>query len=85
MSQIVIVPKKNVKWRICVDYRQLNKATHKDHFMLHFIDQVLDMLAGKKYFSFMDDFSGYNQIRIAPKDQEKMTFTCPWGTFAYKV
>jgi len=68
-----------------VNYRELNKATQKDHFPLPFIDQVLDTLAGKKFFSFLDGFSGYNQIQIAPEDQDKTTFTCPWGTFAYRV
>jgi hypothetical protein len=63
----------------------LNKATLRDHFPLPFIDQVLDSLAGKKYFSFLDGFSGYNQINIALEDQDKTTFTCPWGTYAYKV
>eukprot|EP00253_Pinus_taeda_P026011 PITA_26011 len=57
----------------------------KDHFPLPFIDQVLDTLAGKKYFSFPDGFSGYNQIQISLEDQDKTTFTCPWGTFAYRV
>ena len=75
----------NGKWRSCVDYRELNKATKKDHFPLPFIDQVLDGPAGKKLFSFLDGFSGYNQIQINPKDQDKTTFTCPWGTFAYWV
>eukprot|EP00253_Pinus_taeda_P004840 PITA_04840 len=84
-SPLVIVPKKNGKWRVCVDYRELNKATLKDHFPLPFIDQVLDSLAGKKYFCFLDGFSGYNQIRIATEDQDKTTFKCPWGTYAYKV
>ena len=79
------MPKKGGKWRICVDYRELNKATKNDHFPLPFIDQVLDTLAGKKYFSFLDGYSGYNQITIAPKDQDKTTFTCPWGTFAYSI
>eukprot|EP00253_Pinus_taeda_P028623 PITA_28623 len=60
VSPLVIVPKKNGKWRVCVDYRALNKATQKDHFPLPFIDQVLDSLAGKKFFSFLDGFSGYN-------------------------
>jgi hypothetical protein len=46
---------------------------------------VLDTLSGKKYFSFLDGFSSYNQIQIAPEDQEKTTFTCPWGTYAYRV
>eukprot|EP00253_Pinus_taeda_P024988 PITA_24988 len=84
VSPLVIVPKKNGKWRVCIDYRELNKATLKDHFPLPFIDQVLDTLAGKKYFSFLDGFSGYNQIQVTPEDQEKTTFTCPWGTFAYR-
>jgi len=64
VSPLVLVPKKNGKWRICVDYRELNKATYKDHFPLSFIDQVLDGLAGKKLFSLLDGFSGYNQIQI---------------------
>eukprot|EP00253_Pinus_taeda_P020894 PITA_20894 len=85
VSPLVIVPKKNGKWRVCVDYRAINKATQKDHFPLPFIDQVLDSLAGRKFFSFLDGFSGYNQIRIALEDQDKTTFTSPWGTFAYKV
>eukprot|EP00253_Pinus_taeda_P014512 PITA_14512 len=57
VSPLVLVPKKNGKWRICVDYWELNKATKKDHFPLPFIDQVLDGLAGKKFFSFLDGFS----------------------------
>ena len=60
VSPLMIVPKKNGKWRICVDYRELNKATQKDHFPLPFIDQVLDTFAGKKFFSFLDGFRGYN-------------------------
>ena len=68
-----------------IDYRELNKATKKDRFPLPFIDQVLDNLVGKRYFSFLDGFSGYNQIQISPKDQDKITFTCPWGTFAYSI
>jgi hypothetical protein len=64
VSPLVIVPKKNGKWRVCVDYRALNKATQKDHFPLPFIDQVLDSLSGKKFFFFLDGFSGYNQIKI---------------------
>jgi hypothetical protein len=85
VSPLVIVPKKNGKWRICVDYMEINKVTQKYHFPLPFIDQVLDTLTGKKLFSFLDGFSGYNQIQITPEDQDKMTFTCPWGTFVYKV
>lgn len=85
VSPLVLVPKKNGKWRICVDYKELNKATKKYHFPLPFIDQVLDGLAGKFFSSFLDGFKGYNQIQINPKDQDKTTFTCPWGTFAYRV
>ena len=85
VSPLVIVLKNNGKWWIYVDYRELNKATQKDHFPLPFIDQVVDTLAGKKLFSFLDRFKGYNQIQIAPEDQDKTTFTCPWGTFAYRV
>ncbi|CAM8934234.1 unnamed protein product [Rhodiola kirilowii] len=69
-------------WRMCIDYRKLNAVTRKDHFPLPFIDQMLDRLAGKPYFCFLDGLSGYNQIPIAPEDQEKTTFTCPFGTFA---
>ena len=82
---LVLVPKKNCKWRICVHYRELNKATKKDHFPFLFIDQVLDGLAGKKFFSFLDVFSRYNQIQISLEDQDKTAFTYPWGTFPYRV
>eukprot|EP00253_Pinus_taeda_P023379 PITA_23379 len=85
VSPLVIVPKKNGKWRLCIDYKELNKETLKDHFPLPFIDQVLDTLVGKRYFSFLDGFSGYNQIQVALEDQDKTTFTCPWGTFSYRV
>ncbi|CAM8959439.1 unnamed protein product [Rhodiola kirilowii] len=71
-------------WRMCIDYRKLNAVTRKDHFPLPFIDQMLDRLAGKPYFCFLDGFSGYNQIPIAPEGQEKTTFTCPFGTFAFR-
>ena len=55
-------------WRVCMDYRHLNKATRKDHFPLPFIDQMLDRLAGKDFYCFLDGYSGYNQIVIAPED-----------------
>nr|GFB39083.1 reverse transcriptase domain-containing protein [Tanacetum cinerariifolium] len=71
-------------WRVCIDYRMLNEATRKDHFLLAFMDQMLEQLAGNEYYCFLDEFSGYFQIPIDPKDQEKTTFTCPYGTFAYK-
>ena len=71
-------------WRVCMDYRKLNKATRKDHFPLPFIDQMLDRLARYSYYCFLDGYSGYNQITIAPEDQEKTTFTCPYRTFAFR-
>ncbi|GJU62710.1 reverse transcriptase domain-containing protein [Tanacetum coccineum] len=71
-------------WRVCIDYRKLNEATRKDHFPLPFMDQMLERLAGNEYYCFLDDFSGYFQIPIDPKDQEKTTFTCPYGMFAYR-
>ncbi|KAL9378062.1 hypothetical protein Peur_029397 [Populus x canadensis] len=71
-------------WRMCVDYRKLNLATRKDHFPLPFMDQMLERLAGKSFYCFLDGYSGYNQIVINPEDQEKTTFTCPFGTYAYR-
>nr|GFB10694.1 reverse transcriptase domain-containing protein [Tanacetum cinerariifolium] len=71
-------------WRVCIDYRKLNEATRKDHFPLPFMDQMSERLARNKYYCFLDGFSGYFQISIYLKDQEKTTFTCPYGTFAYK-
>ncbi|GJU87146.1 reverse transcriptase domain-containing protein [Tanacetum coccineum] len=71
-------------WRVCIDYQKLNEATCKDHFPLPFMDQMLERLAGNEFYCFLDGFSGYFQILIDPKDQEKTTFTCPYGTFAYR-
>jgi hypothetical protein len=69
---------------MCIDYRKLNKATRKDHFPLPFIDQMLERLAKHSYFCYLDGYSGFFQIPIHPDDQEKTTFTCPYGTFAYR-
>nr|GEY17445.1 reverse transcriptase domain-containing protein [Tanacetum cinerariifolium] len=81
----ILVPTRLVTgWRVCIDYRKLNEATRKDHFPLPFMDQILERLAGNEYYCFLDGFSGYFQIPIDPKDQEKTTFTCLYGTFAYK-
>ncbi|GJT81396.1 reverse transcriptase domain-containing protein [Tanacetum coccineum] len=71
-------------WRVCIDYRKFNEATRKDHFPLPFMDQMLERLAGNEYYCFLDGFSGYFQIPIDLNDQEKTTFTCPYGTFAYR-
>ncbi|GKB95056.1 reverse transcriptase domain-containing protein [Tanacetum coccineum] len=66
-------------WRVCIDYRKFNEATTKDHFPLPFMDQMLERLAGNKYFYFLDGFSGYFQIPIDPNDQERTKFTYPFG------
>ena len=80
-----LIPTRTVTgWRVCIDYRKLNDATRKDHFPLPFIDQMLERLAGHMYYCFLDGLSGYFQIPIAPEDQEKTTFTCPYGTYAYR-
>lgn len=71
-------------WRICIDYRKLKKATRKDHFPLPFIDQMLERLAKHSHFCYLDGYSGFFQIPIHLDDQEKTTFTCPYGTFAYR-
>ena len=68
---------------MCIDYRRLNDATRKDHLPLSFIDQMIERLARHMYYSVLDGMSGYFHIPIAPKDQEKTTFTCPYKTFAY--
>ena len=72
------------KWRVCIDYRKLNAATKKDHFPLPFIDQILDKLSGQGFYCFLDGYSWYNQLAIHPDDQEKTTFTCPFGTYAFQ-
>ncbi|GKD21583.1 putative nucleotidyltransferase, ribonuclease H [Tanacetum coccineum] len=80
-----LVPTQTISgWRVCIDYHKLNNATRKDHFPLPFMDQMLERLAGNKFFCFLDGFSGYFQIPIEPADQEKTTFTYPYGTYAYK-
>ena len=70
---------------MCIDYRKLNEATRKDHYPLPFKDQMLERLAGKSFYYFLDGYSGYNQIAVNPQDQENMAFTCPFGVFAYRA
>ncbi|RVW19061.1 Retrovirus-related Pol polyprotein from transposon 17.6 [Vitis vinifera] len=71
-------------WRVCIDYRKLNVVTRKDHFPLPFIDQVLERVSRHPFYCFLDGYSRYFQIEIAVEDQEKTTFTCPFGTYAYR-
>ena len=81
----VMVPKRvQSDWRVCIDNRRLNASTQKDHFLLPFIDQMLERLTGKSHYCCLDGFSDFYQILVAPEDQEKTTFTCPFGTFAYR-
>ena len=71
-------------WRVCIDYRKLNAGTMKDHFPLPFVDQMLERVTRHEFYCFLDGYSGYNQIEIALEDQEKTTFTYPFGTFAFR-
>ena len=69
---------------MCIDYRKLNKVSRKDHFPLPFINQLLERLANHSYFCYLDGYSGFFQILIHPDDQEKTTFTSPYGIYAYR-
>jgi hypothetical protein len=80
-----LIPQRTMtEWSMCIDYHKLNKATKKDHFPLPFIDEMLERLANHAYFCFLDGYSGFMQIPIHLDDQHKTTFTCPYGTFAYR-
>ena len=85
VSPVVVTPKKDGRWRVCVDFKPLNAATKKDPYPLPFIDQILDSVAGYERYSVCDGFSGYFQLQIAPEDQKKTTFITPWGCFCYRV
>jgi hypothetical protein len=69
---------------MCIDYQKLNKTTQKDHFPLPFIDENLERLANHSFFCFLDGYLGYHQIPIDLDDQSKTTFTCLYGTYAYR-
>jgi hypothetical protein len=71
-------------WRMYIDYQKLNKTTKKDHFLLPFIDEILERLTNHSFFCFLNGYSGYHQIPIHPDDQSKTTFTCLYGTYAYR-
>src|SRR5450432_950892 len=70
---------------MCIDYRDLNKANPKDDFPLPHLDILVDNTVGYEMFSFMNGFSGYNQIRLVEEDQEKTAFISPWGVWCYVV
>jgi hypothetical protein len=79
----VIVRNKNGEIRLCVDFRNLNKCSKKDNYPLPKMEHLLQIISGATVMSFLDGFSGYNQISVHPDDQEKTAFTTPWGTFMY--
>jgi hypothetical protein len=90
---ITVVPNKNnelipqrvvVGYRMCIGFRKVNKVTKKDHYPLPFIDQMLERLSKKTHFGFLDGYSGFSQIAVKKQDQEKTTFTYPYGTNAYR-
>nr|XP_016436972.1 PREDICTED: RNA-directed DNA polymerase homolog [Nicotiana tabacum] len=85
VANMVMVKKKNGKGRMCVDFTDLNKACPKDSLPLPHIDQHIDATAGHELLSFLDAYSGYNQILMAEEDQEKTTFITHQGTYCYKV
>ncbi|KAK0590984.1 hypothetical protein LWI29_034021 [Acer saccharum] len=85
VANVVLVKKKNNQWRMCVDFTYLNKACLKDSFPLPRIDQLVDATAGHELLSFMDTYSGYNQIRMNKADEEKTSFTTDQGLYFYKV
>jgi hypothetical protein len=85
VSNPVPVDKKKGSIRVCTEFRDLNNACPKDNFPTPFIDQIIDDCAGHEALSFMDGFSGYNQIQIHLADQYKTAFITPWGTFSYRV
>ena len=85
LANVGPVPKKDGNVRVCVDFRNLNKASPKDDFPLPHIDMLVDSTAGHAMLYLMDGFSSYNHIMMAPKDREKTSFITEWGTYCYKV
>ena len=85
LAKVVVVPKKGNKWRVCVDYTDLNDACPKDSFPLPRIDQIVDASTGRGMLSFLDAFSGYHQIPMHPPDAEKTSFITPHGLYCYNV
>lgn len=85
LANVVMVKKKNDKWKMCVDFTDLNKACPKDHFPLPRIDQLVDATSGHELLSFMDAYSSYNQIKIKLENRESTVFITPRGTYYYNV
>ena len=85
LANTVVVKKKSGKWRVCVDFMDLNKACPKNPFPMPKIDQLVDATVGHPRMSFLDAFQGYHQIPLALDDQEKTAFVTPIGNYHYKV
>ena len=85
LANVVLVKKANGKWRLCIDFTDINRACPKDSFPLPRIDLIVDATVGHELLSFMDAFSGYNQISMDPDDQEKTLFVTGQGTYCYRV
>ena len=84
-APVLFMPKKNGKWRMCVDYRALNKITIKNRYPLPKIEELLDRLRGARYFTKLDLHSGYHQIRVRDEDIQKTAFVTRYGAFEYLV
>ena len=85
LANVVLVKKANGKWRMCVDFTDLNKACHKDSYPLPSIDTLVDIASGCKMLNFLDAFSGYNQIKMHPRDESKTAFMTETCSYYYKV
>ena len=85
VSPIVIVLKKNGKIRVCVNYKKVNAATKRDNYPLPYTEHMLERVARKEAYSFLDGFSGYNQVQVHSNDRHKTAFATEWGVFAYIV
>ena len=85
LVNVVPIPKKDGKVRVCVDFRDLNKASLKDDFLFPHINMLVDSTVRHSMLSFMDGFSRYNQILMTPEDMEKTSFINEWGTYCYWV
>ena len=85
LANDILVKKANGKWQLCIEFTDISKACPKDSFPLPLIDLIMDATAGHELLSFMDAFSGYNQINMDPGDQEKTSFVTAQGTYCYRV
>ncbi|KAL0435165.1 UNVERIFIED_CONTAM: Transposon Ty3-G Gag-Pol polyprotein [Sesamum radiatum] len=83
LSNVVLVPKPGGKWRMCIDFRDLNKGSPKDFYLLPRIDQLVDSTSGCELLSMMDASQGYHQIMLVPEDRKKVSFITSEGTFCY--